>query len=78
MPLVMEIIDIFANISGIRFTVKQDPERMRSVDVPIMVGNNEKVRRQTGWNPEISLDQTLQDLLGYIKNKDKNERQVRY
>lgn len=40
-----------------------DPERHRPVDVPVLRGDRTKLERATGWRPEISLDQTLADVL---------------
>jgi GDP-4-dehydro-6-deoxy-D-mannose reductase len=40
-----------------------DPALVRTVDVPRFVGSNAKLRKATGWNPEIPLDQTLSDVL---------------
>jgi GDP-4-dehydro-6-deoxy-D-mannose reductase len=40
-----------------------DPELVRSVDVPRLVGDPSKLREATGWRPEIELEQTLHDVL---------------
>jgi GDP-4-dehydro-6-deoxy-D-mannose reductase len=40
-----------------------DPELVRSVDVPRLVGCPDKLRAATGWTPEIPLEQTLRDVL---------------
>jgi GDP-4-dehydro-6-deoxy-D-mannose reductase len=39
-----------------------DPELVRPVDVPHLVGSPAKLRSQTGWEPEIDLRSTLQDV----------------
>jgi GDP-4-dehydro-6-deoxy-D-mannose reductase len=53
-----------------RFTQKEimvvvDQSRMRPVDIPILVGSNEKLRRDTGWNPTIPIDNTLKDIFDF-------------
>ncbi len=45
--------------------VEQDPQRMRPSDVPVLIGDSEKFRRATGWNPQIPFEQTLRDSLDY-------------
>jgi GDP-4-dehydro-6-deoxy-D-mannose reductase len=40
-----------------------DPELVRPVDIPVLVGDSAKLREATGWAPEISLEQTLADTL---------------
>ena len=42
-----------------------DPARFRPVDVPVVVGSADKLRRATGWTPEVPLDRTLDDLLDW-------------
>jgi GDP-4-dehydro-6-deoxy-D-mannose reductase len=39
-----------------------DPDLVRSVDVPRLVGDASKLRAATGWQPEIDLEQTLRDV----------------
>jgi GDP-4-dehydro-6-deoxy-D-mannose reductase len=46
-----------------------DPARFRPVDVPRLVGDNARLRRETGWAPQIPLDRTLDDLLDYWRER---------
>jgi GDP-4-dehydro-6-deoxy-D-mannose reductase len=43
--------------------IKVDPARLRPSDVPVLVGDPTRLRAATGWEPRISLEQTLRDLL---------------
>lgn len=45
--------------------VKQDPEKMRPSDVPVLLGDCSKFKKQTGWEPKIPFEQTLEDTLNY-------------
>ncbi len=40
-----------------------DPELVRPVDVPRLVGSNARLHDATGWTPEIPLATTLADVL---------------
>jgi GDP-4-dehydro-6-deoxy-D-mannose reductase len=43
--------------------LKHDPALERPVDVPVLRGDATKLHDATGWTPDISLEQTLRDLL---------------
>ena len=45
-----------------------DPERYRPVDVPAVVGDATRLRKETGWQPEIDLDTTLADVLAHWRD----------
>jgi len=42
--------------------VREDPERMRPSDVPLLYGSNAKLRAACGWQPQIPLRRSLQDV----------------
>jgi len=44
-------------------TPEADARLLRRSDIPHLVGDPAKVRAATGWQPEIPLDQSLQDVL---------------
>lgn len=50
-------------------SVIQDTERMRPIDADLQVPNCEKFKKHTGWNPEISYETTMLDLLNYWREK---------
>jgi GDP-4-dehydro-6-deoxy-D-mannose reductase len=43
--------------------MRQSPERIRPVDVPMLVGDASRLRALTGWAPAISLTQSIEDVL---------------
>jgi GDP-4-dehydro-6-deoxy-D-mannose reductase len=60
---ISEILDGFLAESGIQVRIEPDPARVRPVDQPVLLGSYAKVHRDTGWEPQIPLAQTLRDLL---------------
>lgn len=62
---VQEILNKFLSLSSAQIEVKQDPERMRPSDIPVLVGDASKLKEATSWQSEISLDQSLQEVLAY-------------
>ena len=49
--------------------VKVDPELLRPSDVTLQIPSTEKFRKETGWEPEITLEQTLGDILDYWREE---------
>ncbi len=49
--------------SGAQLVV--DPELVRPIEVPVLIGDGSKIRAVTGWAPLISLDETLRDLIAH-------------
>ncbi|OQA91056.1 MAG: GDP-6-deoxy-D-mannose reductase [Elusimicrobia bacterium ADurb.Bin231] len=64
-----DMLDYLIGLSKTRVEVKQDPARMRPSDVQILLGDNTKFSKQTGWKPEIPFEKTLEDLLNYWRKK---------
>lgn len=50
--------------------VVKDKSKFRIIDDPLYVGDNKKIR-SLGWKPEIRIDETLLDTLGYWREKVK-------
>jgi GDP-4-dehydro-6-deoxy-D-mannose reductase len=49
--------------AGISAEITTDAALLRSIDVPILIGDNGKLRRATGWAPTRSIDDIIDDLL---------------
>ncbi len=64
-----EALNILLKASKTKIEIKEDPERMRPSDVPILEGDNSKFRKETGWKPEIPFEKTLEDLLNYWRER---------
>ncbi len=72
---IKEVLDVLKGYSKKKFAVKKDPSRLRPSDVPILIGDNTKFVKQTGWQPEIPFEKTLEDLLEYWREKVRREDQ---
>jgi GDP-4-dehydro-6-deoxy-D-mannose reductase len=60
-----DLLEKYSRFTDKKIDIVVDQSRMRPVDIPILVGSNEKLRRDTGWNPTISIDTTLKDIYDY-------------
>ncbi|MDA8235880.1 MAG: GDP-mannose 4,6-dehydratase [Clostridia bacterium] len=65
---VARVLEILLSLAKVPIRVEKDPARMRPSDVPILVGDISKIQAETGWQPEISLEQSLQEVLDYWRN----------
>lgn len=45
-----------------------DPELVRPIDIPRLVGDNSRLRKATTWEPEIALPTTLDDVLNHWRS----------
>lgn len=56
------LLDTLLSYSTATIDVRPDPARMRPSDIPYRVGDSSALRR-LGWEPTISFEQTLADIL---------------
>lgn len=66
---VREMLHILLSFTDKDIEIRQDPERLRPSDVMILLADIDKFTKQTGWQPEISLEKTLEDLLNYWRER---------
>jgi len=60
---ISDLADRLVHLADRPVRLETDPSLQRPVDVPVLRGDAGKLHKITGWSPEISLDQTLHDLL---------------
>ncbi|MBD3389034.1 MAG: NAD-dependent epimerase/dehydratase family protein [Candidatus Altiarchaeales archaeon] len=60
---IQDLLDQLVEMSGGEVSTEQDPALMRPTDEPIIMGDNSKLVKRTGYNPKIRIDQTLEDTL---------------
>lgn len=60
-----EILDRIIGLSGQEIRVEVEKERLRPIDVPVIVADISKIEEQTDWKRKIPMEQTLQDTLDY-------------
>ncbi|HPU38891.1 MAG TPA: GDP-mannose 4,6-dehydratase [Microthrixaceae bacterium] len=68
---VQALADEFISLASIPMELVTDPDLERPVDIPVLLGDNARIRADTGWEPQIPLATTLRDLL------DDQRRRVR-
>ncbi|MBQ6027918.1 MAG: GDP-mannose 4,6-dehydratase, partial [Treponema sp.] len=54
---IQELLDILLELSSESIVIEQNPDRMRPSDVPVIEADISKLRQDTGWKPEYSLQE---------------------
>lgn len=62
-----DMLERLCQMSYVPVQIEVDPGRLRPADVPRMVGDATRLRQDTGWQPEIALEQTLIDILEHAR-----------
>ena len=68
---IRDVLDLLLSKTSQQIEVQTDPARLRPSDVMILLGDCSKFRNKTGWQPTIPLEQTLEDLLNYWRDRVK-------
>ena len=64
-----DILKTALSLSKVKITVETDPAKLRPVDVPIIEADISKIKNDTGWQPVISIEQTVSDTLSYWREQ---------
>lgn len=60
---IQELLDILLNLTDAPIRVETDPSRMRPVEVPVIACDYSKINAVTEWEPAITFEQSLADVL---------------
>lgn len=60
-----DLLDYLISLSKCEVKIKLDPLRLRPSDLPVMIGDNTKIKTEIGWEPKIDIHKSLLDLLNY-------------
>jgi GDP-4-dehydro-6-deoxy-D-mannose reductase len=60
-----ELLRTAIRLSGVKAEIRPVPRLMRPSDEKIIFGSTRKIRRDTGWKPLKSIEQTLRSMLEY-------------
>lgn len=59
------LVDLIREVATVSVHHEVDPGRVRGGEAPEMRGSHERLTTATGWEPEISLEQTVRDTLDW-------------
>ena len=67
---IREILDRIIACSEASVEVKTDPAKIRPVDVPVIEADITKLHAATGWQPQITLEQTIKETLADWRRRE--------
>lgn len=70
---IRSLLDLLAAASTTSFRIEPDPERMRPVNIPLVVCDAARFRERTGWEPRIPIEQTMRDILADWRERVRKE-----
>ncbi|MFZ4515485.1 MAG: GDP-mannose 4,6-dehydratase [Acidimicrobiia bacterium] len=66
---VRDIAEHFIQAAAIPLELRVDPALVRPIDIPVLIGDNTKLRSHTGWEPRYTIAQTLDDVLEAARHR---------
>jgi GDP-4-dehydro-6-deoxy-D-mannose reductase len=66
---VADILAALARLSGLEVEQETDPALLRDKEVMEIRGSHDRLTEATGWRPELPLERTLEDTLGYWRER---------
>jgi GDP-4-dehydro-6-deoxy-D-mannose reductase len=66
---IAEVAERLCALAGVEVELVTDPALVRAIDLPVLRGDGSRLAADTGWKPEISLDDTLVDVLAYWRER---------
>ncbi len=64
-----QMLDILLSMTDRKIKIKVEPYLLRPSDVTLQIPDISKFQKETNWNPKITLETTLKDLLNYWREK---------
>ncbi len=68
-----DIVELVRARGKVPIEVRIDPSRLRPSDEPILQGDNSRLCNDTGWAPQIGMEQIVDELLAYWRARTINE-----
>ena len=67
--LLVDVLKELQTHCSVKVELEVDPARVRSNDIPQVLGDPSKIQRETGWRSQVPLKTTLRELLAYWRRK---------
>ena len=64
-----EVIEVIEKVFEMKFTTVTDQSLLRPTDEPIIYGDSTKLKHDTGWKQQFTLEETVTDMFEYLKRK---------
>lgn len=60
---IIELVSIIESIVGNEIVITVNNKYLRSNNIPYLVGNNEKIKREVGWKPKLEISEILNSMI---------------
>jgi GDP-4-dehydro-6-deoxy-D-mannose reductase len=71
---VRDLFELVHQEAGVEVELAIEPSRVRATDLPYLVANTDKTHRELGWKAEITLENTVRDMLEAAEIKVRSQR----
>ncbi len=71
----LELTGLCQKYTGHKIPIKSVHEE-RAGDIPIYITDNTRITEKTGWKPEITVDQTIKEISGWINENSELLRPI--
>lgn len=72
---IKQLMELAISIGKNKFGLSHDmkyvlsEDRLRVTDLPILIGDNSKAKKEFGWEPKIPIEKTVEDMIGFYLGK---------
>ena len=73
-----DMLQTLLKFTPIRPEIVEDKERLRPIDADLQIPDCSKFKAKTGWEPQITFEQTMRELLQYWRTEIARNRAVTY
>lgn len=70
---IQELADLLVGMAQRPISLSPDPSLLRPIDLPVLRGDASKLQACAGWSPQLTIAQTLADLLDDMRERVKAE-----
>ncbi len=70
----LEVINKMALILKIKVDIEENEKYIRPNDNKVVIGSNEKIRKELGWELKYSLNNSLNDIINYWKSENNDSK----
>ncbi len=64
-----DLAELLVTLSTAKVRIEVEEGRWREAEIPYLVGDNGRIARDVGWRPSIPVEQTIEDTLGYWRER---------
>lgn len=66
---ISHLLNVLLRLSDIEIKTEVDRSLLRPSDEPTILGDNTKIRKETGWKPRIPIEKTMKDMLSFWRRE---------